>query len=136
MKPGVSGFGELNMCHPHITCLPRHLPWAHASAKPYTTWEPPPPALSHFLTLSNSLSLNKPWRSSHLCPFTIEATPYLAGASPEDRRRTTPASCTISISSPWSFSNKLLPHLHPLLQAPSKRTSSSFTKPSPPSSRP
>ena len=56
MKPGVSEFGELNTCHPHITCLPHHLPWAHASAKPYTTWEPPP-LLSHFLTLSNSLSL-------------------------------------------------------------------------------
>ena len=88
-------------------------------------------SLPHSLP-SPSLSSSKPWRSSPIFP-TIEAPPPRRSTT-GGRRRTTPTNCTTPISSSSlgrSFPNKLLPLLHSLPQAQARRTTPSYSKPSP-----
>ena len=124
----------------HLRCVSRAQslvatshPRPHPSARPSITWEPSPSSLSlpHSLP-SPSLSSSKPWRSSPIFP-TIEAPPPRRSTTGE-RRRTTPTNCTTPISSSSlgrSFPNKLLPLLHSLPQAQARRTTPSYSKPSP-----
>ena len=118
MKPGVSGFCELIMCYPHITCLPPHPgPTCHSQ-------HPSPGNLltTLFLSLPHSLqpSLSTLGHGRAPPPLPPLKPPYLAGASPETRRRSTPASCTTPLHLlPWSL--ELLLHLLRLPQASSKK---------------
>ena len=109
----------VNACHACRDLAPRTPPGPHTSAR--LSQSPEHLLLTLSLpftqTLSLSLSLPKPWRSSLSFP-TIEALPRRSFAG--GHRRTTPTSCTTSTSSSSlgrSFPNKLLPVLHSLPQA-------------------
>ena len=81
----------------------------------------PPLSLPPSHSPQTLLSLAKPWRSSPSSSLAIEALPRRSIAG--ERQGTTPTSYTAPISSSSlgrSFPNKLLPHPHPLPQAPSK----------------
>ena len=124
----------------HLRCVSRAQslgatshPRAHSPARALHLPSTPLLTLSPSHSPQNtSLSNSKPWRSSPIFP-TIEAPPPRRSTT-GGRRRTTPTNCTTPISSSSlgrSFPNKLLPLLHSLPQAQARRTTPSYSKPSP-----